>query len=68
MDGLHYAASQADLDAYLGSFTTTGIFMGTDDWVCWSRPITLDEYVKERFREGTGWTYTSVERHINFCR
>mgnify|MGYP006186873363 CR=1 FL=1 len=27
----------------------------------------LDEYVKERFKEGAGWTYTSVERHINFA-
>ncbi|PKH00062.1 nuclear transport factor 2 family protein [Paraglaciecola sp. MB-3u-78] len=67
MDGLHYAASQADLDGYLGSFTPTGVFMGTDDWERWTRPITLDEYVKERFKEGTGWTYTSVERHINFA-
>jgi hypothetical protein len=50
MDGLHYAARQADLDAYLRSFTTTGVFMGTDDWERWTRPIALDEYVKERFR------------------
>lgn len=67
MDCLHYAASQADLDTYLGSFTLTGIFMGTDDWERWTRPTTLDEYVKERFKEGTGWTYKSVERHINFA-
>jgi hypothetical protein len=67
IDGLHYAASQADLDGYLGSFTPTGVFMGTDDWERWTRPITLDEYVKERFKEGIGWTYTSVERQINFA-
>ena len=40
MDGLHYAASQADLGSYLGSFTPTGVFMGTDDWERWTRPST----------------------------
>ncbi|AEE24401.1 nuclear transport factor 2 family protein [Paraglaciecola chathamensis] len=66
LDGLHQAASQADLDKYLGSFTQTGVFMGTDDWERWTRPTTLDKYVAERFAGGTGWTYKSVERHINF--
>ena len=66
LDGLHEAASQADLAEYLGSFTDTGIFMGTDDWERWSRPETLDKYVAERFAGGTGWTYKSVERNINF--
>ncbi|MDO6711565.1 nuclear transport factor 2 family protein [Aliiglaciecola sp. 2_MG-2023] len=67
MDSLHYSASQADLNAYLGAFTQNGVFMGTDDWERWSRPTTLDAYVKERFKGGTGWTYKSVERHINFA-
>lgn len=67
MDGLHYTASQADLDGYLGSFTKNAVFMGTDDWERWSRPTTLDAYVKERFKGGTGWTYESVERHIIFA-
>ncbi len=66
LDGLHTAASQADLDRYLGSFTTTGVFMGTDDWERWSRPTTLDKYVTDRFADGKGWTYESVERHLNF--
>ena len=66
IDGLHEAASQADLDAYLSSFTDTGVFMGTDDWERWSRPESLDKYVAERFAGGTGWTYKSVERNINF--
>ena len=66
LDGLHEAASQADLAEYLGSFTDTGIFMGTDDWERWSRSETLDKYVAERFAGGTGWTYKSVERNINF--
>jgi hypothetical protein len=66
IDGLHKAASQADLDKYLNSFTNTGVFMGTDDWERWSRPESLDKYVAERFAEGTGWSYQSVERNVNF--
>ncbi|WP_395344188.1 nuclear transport factor 2 family protein [Ningiella sp. W23] len=66
MDGLHESASQADLSAYLGAFTENGVFMGTDDWERWSRPTTLDEYVAERFKSGTGWTYTPEVRHISF--
>ncbi|MEP0354633.1 nuclear transport factor 2 family protein [Paraglaciecola sp.] len=64
LDGLHIAASQANLDKYLGSFTETGVFMGTDDWERWTRPVTLDKYVSERFEGGTGWTYQSVERNL----
>jgi len=66
IDGFHTAASQADLAKYLGSFTATGVFMGTDDWERWSRPISLDKYVTERFSEGKGWTYKPVERHLSF--
>lgn len=66
LDGLHTAASQANLDKYLGSFTATGVFMGTDDWERWTRPVTLDNYVSERFAGGTGWTYEPVERNLIF--
>ena len=68
VDGLHQSASQADLTAYLGAFTKNGVFMGTDDWERWTRPVTLDNYVKERFKGGVGWTYRSVERHINMAK
>ncbi|MFT2091957.1 nuclear transport factor 2 family protein [Paraglaciecola sp. 2405UD69-4] len=64
LDGLHLAASEAKLDKYLNSFTANGVFMGTDDWERWSRPVTLDKYVSERFAGGTGWTYKSVERNL----
>jgi hypothetical protein len=64
IDGLHSAASKADLSGYLGAFTTDGVFMGTDDWERWSRPTTLDNYVTERFQGGVGWTYTPEVRNI----
>ncbi|PKI03035.1 nuclear transport factor 2 family protein [Glaciecola sp. 33A] len=68
VDGLHDSARRADLTGYLGAFTQSGVFMGTDDWERWTRPKTLDAYVKERFKEGVGWTYKSVERHINMTQ
>ena len=66
LDSLHDAASKAQKQRYLDLFTETGGFMGTDDWERWSRPIELDAYVSERFKDGTGWTYQAVERHLNF--
>ncbi|NCP64515.1 MAG: nuclear transport factor 2 family protein [Paraglaciecola sp.] len=65
IDGMHAAASRADLAAYLRAYTDDGVFMGTDDWERWSRPDTLDAYVTDRFKDGTGWQYTSVQRKIN---
>ncbi|MEP0175916.1 MAG: nuclear transport factor 2 family protein [Paraglaciecola sp.] len=66
LDGLHTAASQANLEKYLDSFTANGVFMGTDDWERWTRPVTLDQYVSERFAGGTGWTYVPLERNLIF--
>jgi ketosteroid isomerase-like protein len=65
IDNMHAAASRADLAAYLSAYADDGVFMGTDDWERWSRPQTLDTYVRDRFKDGTGWQYTSVQRHIN---
>jgi ketosteroid isomerase-like protein len=67
IDGMHAAASRADLAAFLRAYTGDGVFMGTDDWERWSRPDTLDAYVTDRFKDGTGWQYTSVQRHIKIA-
>ena len=53
MDGLHYAAGQADSYSYLGY--SSGFFMGADDWERLTWPTTLDEYLKERLKN-TVWT------------
>lgn len=66
LDSLHDAASKAQKDRYLGLFTQNGVFMGTDDWERWPRPTELDAYVSERFKDGKGWRYHAIERHINF--
>ncbi|PCI34279.1 MAG: hypothetical protein COB54_00350 [Alphaproteobacteria bacterium] len=67
MEGFHDAAAQADKERYLGYFTTDGVFMGTDDWERWPMEPDFKEYVAGRFKGGTGWTYTSLERHIAFA-
>ncbi|MBL4893443.1 MAG: nuclear transport factor 2 family protein [Emcibacter sp.] len=66
VDGFHEAASQADRERYLGFFTDDGVFMGTDDWERWVLNPAFKDYVAERFKGGTGWTYKSLERHIAF--
>lgn len=66
LNSLHEAASQADKSRYLALFTDDGVFMGTDDWERWPRPAALDNYVAERFKDGQGWHYRAIERHINF--
>lgn len=65
LDSMHAAASKADLKLYLVLFTETGVFMGTDDWERWSRPDDFDAYVTERFKDGIGWSYHAIERHVN---
>ena len=66
LDSLHDAASKAQKQRYLALFTHNGIFMGTDDWERWSRPIEFDAYVDKGFKDGEGWTYHPEERHINY--
>jgi len=67
MDGFHAAAAAADRDRYLGYFTENGVFMGTDDWERWPLNPDFRNYVAERFKNGVGWTYRPVERHIAFA-
>ncbi|KXI27323.1 nuclear transport factor 2 family protein [Paraglaciecola hydrolytica] len=64
LDSLHDAASKAQKERYLELFTEDGVFMGTDDWERWPRPVELDNYVAERFKDGQGWTYHSIERYV----
>ena len=67
IDNMHLAASKGDKAAYLGAFTENAVFMGTDDWERWSRPEQFDQYVSEHFKDGQGWSYRSLERHINLA-
>lgn len=65
LDDFHDAADKADKDRYLGHFTSTGVFLGTDDWERW--PLKeFTEYVTKGFADGSGWTYIPESRDIVF--
>lgn len=65
LNDFHSAATDADLERYLGHFSDDAVFMGTDDWERW--PIAeFRSYVAGRFESGTGWTYVPEERFTNF--
>ena len=66
LDDFHTAAADADRERYLAHFAPDGVFMGTDDWERW--PLEeFSAYVAERFSSGSGWSYTSEDRHITFA-
>ena len=63
LDAFHQAASRADVEGYFSLFTPEAVFLGTDPTERW----TLEEFrafAEPRFREGRGWTYRPVERHV----
>ncbi len=65
LDNLHDAASKADEARYFSLFYPGGVFLGTDATERWTIPQ-FREYAHARFATGRGWTYTLVERHIDF--
>ena len=67
LDDFHDAAANGDKERYLGHMTEDGVFMGTDEWERWPKNPVFSEYVDGRFQNGTGWTYRSVERHVDFA-
>jgi ketosteroid isomerase-like protein len=67
LDDFHDAAAHGDRDRYLGHMTDDGVFMGTDEWERWPKRPDFVDYVDSRFRDGAGWSYRSVERHINLA-
>ena len=65
LDDFHDAASRGDRDRYLAHMTEDAVFMGTDEWERWPKHPEFVDYVGSRFRDGSGWSYRSVERHVN---
>lgn len=63
LDELHAAASEADFDRYFGLFAEDAIFFGTDATERWTIPE-FQEYAREPFAAGRGWTYVPTERHV----
>lgn len=67
IDDFHDAAAHGDRERYLGHMTDDGVFMGTDEWERWPRRPDFEAYVDERFHDGVGWRYRSVERHVSLA-
>ena len=64
IDDFHDAAANGDKARYLGHMTDDAVFMGTDEWERWPKQPDFQEYVGGRFRDGSGWSYRSVERNV----
>ena len=67
IDGFHDAAAHGDKARYLGYMTDDGVFLGTDEWERWPMRPDFVDYVGGRFKDGAGWNYRSVERHIRIA-
>ncbi len=65
LDRLHESAATADEDSYFGAFAPNAIFVGTDATERWSLSE-FREYAMPYFQRDTAWTYTPIERHIDF--
>lgn len=65
IDSFHDAAAHGDKARYLDQLSDDAVFMGTDEWERWPKHPDFVAYVNSRFRDGSGWTYQSVERTIN---
>jgi len=66
LDDFHNAAAHGDQQRYLEHFTEDGVFLGTDEWERWPKHPDFTDYVGNRFKDGTGWNYKSVERAVSF--
>jgi len=64
LDGFHDAAANGDKSRYLGLMSDNAVFMGTDESERWPKNPDFISYVDARFVDGRGWTYESVDRHV----
>ena len=66
IDDFHDAAAHGDKERYFGHLTDDAVYLGTDEWERWPKYPDFDDYVDSRFKDGTGWSYKSVDRTIRF--
>ena len=64
IDDFHDAAAHGDKERYLGHLTDDSVYLGTDEWERWPKHPVFDDYVDGRFKDGSGWSYKSVDRSI----
>lgn len=66
IDDFHDAAAHGDKERFFSHLTDDAVFLGTDEWERWPKYPDFDNYVETRFKDGSGWTYRSVDRSIRF--
>ena len=66
LDAMHAAASKADGEAYIATFTPDGRFIGTDATERWSLPE-FRAYAMPYFSQGRGWTYRPSARVVTIA-
>lgn len=66
LDDFHDAAVHGDKERYFSHLSEHAVYMGTDEWERWPKHPDFSDYVDGRFKDGTGWSYESVERTIRF--
>jgi hypothetical protein len=64
LDDFHDAAAHGDKTRYLSHMTEDAVFMGTDARERWPKHPEFSGYVDARFRDGRGWEYRPLERHV----
>lgn len=63
LDAFHEAAAESDFEGYFSSFTSNGIFLGTDASERWNVEQ-FKQYAKPAFDQGKGWSYENLERNV----
>jgi ketosteroid isomerase-like protein len=63
LTNFHQAAADANLNEYFNLLTDDAIYLGTDSSERWTKK-TFKHYVEPRFKQGHGWKYTKIARHI----
>ena len=63
LDELHKMASEANFEGYFALYHDRAVFLGTDATERW--PVDeFKSYTRQRFEQGTGWTYVMTSRNI----
>lgn len=66
LDDFHEAAAKADGQRYFAHLADNAIFMGTDATERWTVEQ-FKAYAMPHFSKGEGWTYKSVQRHVEIA-
>lgn len=65
MNNWHQAAAKADFNGYFALMDAQSIFIGTDATERWNKADFM-VYAKPHFDKGKAWSFSALERHINF--